>query len=194
VIAHGRALRTLLLWVSFFFGLLTLYLLLNWLPTLMVESGLSVHAAGLAQIGFNVGGALAAYLIGRCLEGRARLPSVVIAFVALPLLLYRLAIAPPELAAVVVVIFALGAALMASQAFLYAVAPACYPTVIRGLGVGLAVAIGRIGSIAGPKLGGIWKAEGLDTSHLLLKLLPIVIAGSITAIVLAYTTPREDRS
>ena len=39
ILAHGRALRTLLLWSSFFLGLLTLYLLLNWLPTLMVGQG-----------------------------------------------------------------------------------------------------------------------------------------------------------
>src|SRR5208282_4868034 len=39
ILGKGHAARTLLLWVSFFFALLTLYLLLNWLPTLLGTSG-----------------------------------------------------------------------------------------------------------------------------------------------------------
>ena len=62
--ADGRARRTLLLWASFLLELLLLYLLLNWLPTLLVSDGFTrVEAAG-AQIGFNLGGVLSAVLIG----------------------------------------------------------------------------------------------------------------------------------
>jgi MFS transporter, AAHS family, 3-hydroxyphenylpropionic acid transporter len=88
-------------------------------------------------------------------------------------------------------VFALGCAVLAAQAFLYAAAPACYPTSIRGLGVGAAVAVGRIGSIAGPKLAGLLKAAGHGYSQLLTDLLPIVVLGSITAIALAWYTQRS---
>ena len=37
----------------------TLYLLLNWLPTLLIARGLSHPQAAAAQIGFNVGGTIA---------------------------------------------------------------------------------------------------------------------------------------
>src|ERR1700722_16725862 len=48
--ADGRARRTLLLWASFLLELLLLYLLLNWLPSLLMSDGISsVQAAG-AQI------------------------------------------------------------------------------------------------------------------------------------------------
>jgi AAHS family 3-hydroxyphenylpropionic acid transporter len=63
IFAKGRALKTLLLWLSFFLGLLLLYLLLNWLPTLLVTKGLTRSAAAGVQIGFNVGGSLAAWLL-----------------------------------------------------------------------------------------------------------------------------------
>ena len=82
-------------------------------------------------------------------------------------------------------------AVLAAQAFLYAAAPACYPTSIRGVGVGAAVAVGRIGSIVGPKLGGVLKAAGHSYSQLLTDLLPIVVVGSITAIALAWYTRRD---
>jgi hypothetical protein len=55
--------------------------------------------------------------------------------------------------------------------------------------VGVAVAVGRIGSFVGPKYGGIWKGLGLDSSGVLLKLLPIAIAGSVLAIVLSWLPP-----
>jgi AAHS family 3-hydroxyphenylpropionic acid transporter len=186
VFAEQRALGTLLLWVSFFLGLLMLYLLLNWLPTLLVDSGFTRGKAALAQIGFNVGGALAAWLIGLLLESRARNPSVVVTFVALPILLVLLARTSGPLGILLLIVFLLGCAVMASQAYLYSVAPLAYPTSIRGIGVGAAIAIGRIGSIVGPKLGGALKGAGHGSSQLLMDLLPIMIAGSVAALLLTW--------
>lgn len=191
IFAGGRALRTLLLWVSFFLGLLVLYLLLNWLPTLLVGDGLTrVQAAG-AQIGFNVGGAMAALVIGYLLGGRMRSIAIVATFVAFPILLVALARAPAELGIIVGLVFVLGCSVMAAQGFLYAMSPIGYPIPIRGAGVGAAVAAGRIGSFVGPKLGGILKAAGHGPSQLLMDLLPIVIVGSICALLLAWRTLRN---
>jgi AAHS family 3-hydroxyphenylpropionic acid transporter len=186
VFSEGRATVTLLLWASFFLALLTLYLLLNWLPTLLIASGMSTSQTAIAQIGFNIGGAIAALLIGRLLEGSLRAPSVTITFIALPALLWWLAQTSSSPWLTVFIVFLVGCAVLAAQAFLYATAPSCYPTMVRGLGVGLAVAIGRIGSIAGPEYGGYLKSQGMDTSELLLNLVPIAVAGGICAIVLVW--------
>ena len=43
---------------------------------------------------------------------------------------------------------------MAAQLVLYALAPPSYPTAVRATGVGAAVAIGRLGSVAGPLAAG----------------------------------------
>ena len=190
IFAAGRAMPTLLLWISLFLGLLMLYLLLSWLPTLLVGNGLTKPQAAAAQIAFNIGGGLAALLMGKLLEGRLRRAAVLTTFVALPLLILLLSRAPPLFNLTVLIVFALGCAVIAAQAFLYAVAPACYPTSIRGLGGGAAGAGGRIGSIAGPKLAGLLKAAGHSYSQLLTDLLPIVVLGSITAIALAWYTQR----
>ncbi len=192
--AQGRALRTVLLWLSFFFGLLLLYLLLSWLPTLLVTDGLTrIEAAG-AQIGFNIGGALAALLIGYLLGGRLRNAGIAVTFIALPILLVALAKAPAEVGTVTLLVFLLGGSVIAAQAFFYVVAPVLYPTIIRGVGVGAAVAVGRIGSIVGPKLGGILKSAGHAPSQLLMDLVPIVLAGSICALWLAWDTRRAASS
>jgi AAHS family 3-hydroxyphenylpropionic acid transporter len=189
--ADGRARRTLLLWASFLLELLLLYLLLNWLPTLLVSDGFTgVEAAG-AQIGFNLGGVLSAVLIGYLLGGRLRHRATIVVFVLLPLLLVLLAKSPPDFTIVALAVFVLGCAVLAAQAFLYAVAPVVYPTRIRGIGVGAAVAFGRIGSIAGPKLGGMLKAAGHGPSQLLMDLLPIVIVGSVCSLWLAWELGRQ---
>jgi AAHS family 3-hydroxyphenylpropionic acid transporter len=191
ILSEGRGGRTLLLWTSFFLGLLTLYLLLNWLPTLMVDNGLTGTQAAAVQIAFNVGGAVAALLIGNLLEGRYRNVSLTTIFIAVPVLLLALANTGAVFLTSLLVVTALGCAVLAVQAFLYATAPACYPTLIRGVGVGTAIAMGRIGSIVGPTLGGWLKAAGHGPSRLLIDLIPIAVLGSLTALVLAWNMRRR---
>src|SRR3984885_5873907 len=182
IFTQGRALRTVLLW---------LYLLPNWLPTLLVTDGLTPLQAAAAQIGFNIGGGLAALLIGYLLGGRLRNAGIVITFAALPVLLVALAKAPADSGIISVTVFFLGCSVLAAQAFLYAMAPGSYPSSIRGVGVGAAIAVGRIGSIVGPKLGGLLKSAGHGPSQLFLDLLPVVILGSICALLLAWNTRKQ---
>ena len=70
------------------------YLLLNWLPTLLINNGSTRIQADSAQIGFNIGGALRAFLMDHLLEGGFRNPDVLITFIASPILLVTLANAP----------------------------------------------------------------------------------------------------
>jgi AAHS family 3-hydroxyphenylpropionic acid transporter len=193
ILSDGRAPRTLLLWFSFFLGLLSLYLLINWLPTLLMSDGLTRSQATAAQIGFNIGGGAAALLMGHLLEGRLRERSVTVTFIALPILMAALAKCPPQPALMIGVVFLLGCAIVAAQAFLYAMAPASYPTSIRGVGVGAAVAAGRIGSIVGPKLGGALRAAGHGGAQLFFDILPLVICGSLCGLLLARSMQKAVR-
>ncbi len=190
LLGEGRVLATLLLWVSFFLGLLILYLLLNWLPTLMKGRGLSDVQAAVAQIAFNAGGAVAAVWLGRFLDGPHRVPVMGAVLVIMPMLVWLLAASQAQGAAIVLIVLALGCAVLAFQAFLNSSAPLVYPLLVRGIGVGAAVAMGRFGAVVGPKLGGVWKAAGLSTSQLLERLLPIVVLASIAGIALALLGDR----
>jgi len=186
IFADGRTLPTLLLWCSCFFGLLTVYLLLSWLPTLLQDAGLSKTQAGIAQIAFNLGGALSSLALGELLEGKRRTPSVVATFIAAPVLVFLLSRIPTEFAVMVLVVFSLGGALLAAQGYFYASAANTYPTAIRGVGTGATVAAGRLGSIAGPLLGGVLKGAGQGSSQLLANLVPLVIVGSVAALAFAW--------
>jgi MFS transporter, AAHS family, 3-hydroxyphenylpropionic acid transporter len=185
IFAGQRALATTLLWVSSFLALLTLYLLLSWLPTLLVGNGFSKPEAAGAQIAFNLGGGLAVLLLGQLLERDSRNLSIITVFVAMPVTLLLLSRAPHDLPLVVAIVFALGAAVVAAQGYLYTAVPGVYPHSIRGVGVGAMVAVGRAGSIVGPKLGGALKGAGHGSAQLLLDILPVVVLCSAVALVFA---------
>jgi AAHS family 3-hydroxyphenylpropionic acid transporter len=191
VFAEGRVLRTLLLWAGFFLGLLTLYLLLNWLPTLLLGIGVDKRHASLAQIAFNLGGSIAALFVGKMLDGAHRRGTAIVVFAALPVSLGCLALAPQDSSLIVLIVLVLGIAVLASQVVMYVMAPQCYPTRSRGVGVGTAVAVGRIGSIVGPALAGVLVARGMPTSQLLLSLVPVTLVGGICAIALVWIMPRR---
>jgi MFS transporter, AAHS family, 3-hydroxyphenylpropionic acid transporter len=186
LLSEGRAARTLLLWLSFVLALIIQYLMLSWLPTLLVSSGLTKPQASFAQIGFNVGGALAALLIGRLMEGPWRRLAVIVVSLGLPVLMATLAFAPPQALAMTVLATGIGCASLSALAFLYATAPICYPTAIRGTGVGAAVGAGRVGSVIGPLIGGTLVALGHNPSRLLIDLLPVAAGAAICAIVLVF--------
>lgn len=63
-----QASRTLLLWVACFFTLTVLYMLLNWLPSLLIGQGFSRPQASAVQILFNLGGAAGSFLTGRMMD------------------------------------------------------------------------------------------------------------------------------
>ena len=193
IFGDGRAPATLLLWVSCFLGLLTVYLMLSWLPTLLRDAGFSKIEAGCAQIAFNVGGALAALLLGELLEGKLRNPSIVATLIAAPLLVFLLSRSSHEFALAVAAAFGLGGALLAAQGYFYASAASTYPTSIRGVGSGATVAAGRLGSVAGPMLGGALTAAGHRSAQLLSEIVPLVVLGSVVALAFAWHTSRSAR-
>jgi MFS transporter, AAHS family, 3-hydroxyphenylpropionic acid transporter len=191
ILASGRAAATLLLWISSFLELLTLYLILSWLPLLLVGSGFTKSAAAGVQVAFNLGGALAALGIGPLLESRARTPTIVAAFVSVPVFILLLSGSPSQLALVVLIVFGTGGAVLAAQSFLYATAPACYPTLIRGVALGAAVAVGRVGSIVGPKLGGALKAAGHSSGQLFTDIFPLVVLASVAGLWFAWEASKS---
>ncbi|MEO7775685.1 MAG: 3-(3-hydroxy-phenyl)propionate transporter MhpT [Steroidobacteraceae bacterium] len=190
----NRAPRTILLWLSFFFALLTMYLLLNWLPTLLVNRGLSRPDASYAQLSFNLLGALASMTTGILMDRMSLSKVVIVSFGAAGVSLWLLSNVTPVFATAVAVAGFVGIAMCATQALLYAVAPSNYPTEVRGTGVGSAVAVGRLGSAAGPLLAAALLGSGKAPQDVLLLLVPIIIAAGLLALVLVGLMRRNSAS
>lgn len=187
----GRAALSLAIWVSFFFALLVLYLLLNWLPALQDMRGLSKRDGALVQAAFNFGGVAGAIFAGTLIDGRLAKPIVVLAYICVAAGLVFLALSPPTLSYALAAGTLVGVGIIGLQGILYAMAPAFYPTLIRGTGVGAAIAAGRLGSVTGPIAAGVLIASGLLPTDLLLRLLPAVGISFVAGIYLVFKLPRR---
>jgi len=176
---EGRSVTTLALWVSYFFTLTVMYMLLNWLPSLLLEQGFSKPQAGTVQMLFNIGGAAGSLLGGVLLDRYNRTAVVVICYGGLLGALAALGLVS-GLAAMAAAGFAAGLFMLAAQLVLYALAPPAYPTSVRATGVGAAVAVGRLGSVSGPLAAGQILAAGAGTTGVLLAASPgLVIAALV---------------
>ncbi len=183
---QGRTFRTLLLWLCFFLIVLTLHLMLNWLPLLLVGKGLPAGQAALVQAGFNLGGALVVIWFGVLLDSAWRRAAILSSVAALPAVLALMAVSSARPGLVAGLAFLLGGAILAEQLIAYAVASACYPLAARGTGVGAAVAAGRLGSLAGPLTAGWLLAAGGNSTQVLVGVLPVVLLCGICVALLGW--------
>ena len=173
---RGQALKTLLLWISFFLIVLMLHLMLNWLPYLLATRGLTKDSAMLAQAGFGIGGAFIALGQAALLDSAWRRAGILVSITALPLALVCIALLPARPAIVIALALLLGGAILAQQVIVYAVGSTCYSVETRGTALGAAVAAGRAGSLAGPLFAAALLAGGRSAAQVLLGALPIALA------------------
>lgn len=188
---EGRGGVTLLLWTSFLLALLTLYVLLSWLPTLMVDRGLPRPEASLVQVSFNVFGAVGAVCTGLLMD-RLSLKTVIMgAFGLAAAGLALLAFAPVSLGVSLAIGGIVGATVSTTQALLYALAPMLYPTSVRGTGVGSAVSVGRLGSAIGPLVTGRLRTLGATPQQVILLLIPTIVLAGVAALMVAVLRRRR---
>lgn len=190
---EGRARNTLALWLSYFFTLTVMYMLLNWLPSLLLEQGFSKSQAGMVQMLFNIGGALGSLLGGLLLDSCNKFKVVLFVYAGLLVALagvgLSIGIVPMSIAG-----FAAGLFVMAAQLVLYALAPQSYPTAVRATGVGAAVAIGRLGSVAGPLAAGQILAAGAGTSGVLLATSPGLVIAALSILTVIARSRSSDKA
>ena len=154
---------TLLLWTAFFINLLAMYFLMTWLPAILVESGFLISKAINVSVLFSLGGAIGGLILARLMARYGSRQMLTLFFLLdafVCTVVIRLAGFAPSL--LMLVIFLSGFLTISAQIGLNALAASIYPTDIRATGVGWALGIARVGAIAGPVLGGVLAALGLD--------------------------------
>ncbi|SNS19466.1 MULTISPECIES: MFS transporter [unclassified Azospirillum] len=179
---EGRGLITALAWFTFGMTLLVLYLLLNWLPSLVSAKGLGAGAGAQAAFAFNVGSVAGSLIIGALVDRYgARIP-IILAYPCVALSLFGLAQAN-DIVPVLAYAGLAGFFLLGAQYSLYGIIPLYYPAAIRGLATGAAIAVGRLGSIAGPLVAGHLLGQGWGPAGVALCMVPVVLsAGGAAAI------------
>ncbi|HJT87615.1 MAG TPA: MFS transporter [Bryobacteraceae bacterium] len=160
--AEGRARLTLLLWVIFFMSLLDLYFLNSWMPTVLHDGGIRLETAIVITAMFQVGGAVGALLLGRVIDRQSSYRILAWTYLGAALCVFLVGMAATSVALETLAVFAAGFCVIGAQTGANSLAAESYSTAVRSTGVGWALGIGRIGSIAGPVLGGILLSSQLQ--------------------------------
>jgi AAHS family 3-hydroxyphenylpropionic acid transporter len=181
----GRAMPSVLLWITFFPTLLILYLILNWLPLLVASKGLERAVAPQASAAFNYASVAGALVISRIVDRAGARWPLVISYGALIAALWLLSTST-GLSAVLWLSAAAGFFLMGANYALYGIAPPHYPAHGRGTGSGAAIAFGRIGSVLGPLLAGIALGGGASAESVILYMVPAAAVAGVAVFLLSF--------
>jgi MFS transporter, AAHS family, 4-hydroxybenzoate transporter len=176
IFGAGFAWITPLLWLCFACALMANYFLNSWLPLIFEDSGLTPRQSGMAisiyHYGGTLGGLLVSGLLGRfgftAIAVLCLLAAPAIAAIGLPSISYMAMASAVGLA---------GFCTLGAQFGNNAASGLLYPTAFRSRGIGWALGIGRLGSIAGPLAGGALIGMKLPLQRLFaLAALPMLLA------------------
>ena len=170
---------TLALWVTYFMGLLVIYLTMGWLPTLLRDGGLSIERAATITGLFQIAGTAGAVVVGWVMDRTRPNRVIAIAYLLGGLCIVSLGAFSLESSLLVVGIAIAGFCVSGAQTGLNAFAPGYYPTDFRATGVSWMLGIGRFGAIFGSLIGGAVLSIGMSLPLLFLFLgLPAFVAAS----------------
>ncbi|MFM0516021.1 MULTISPECIES: MFS transporter [Caballeronia] len=164
---------TPLLWAIFILNSLALHFLQNWLPILFSMSTLAPARAAQAAMMFPVGGTVGALALSRCVDRYGVRVILLLALAGCPIAAL-LGMQMPT-AWLFAAVFASGVCVIGSQFALYAVSGMVYPTTLRSTGVGTAIGIGKLGSVAGSMLGGVLLSMHLPVAQLFFNLAAVFV-------------------
>jgi AAHS family 4-hydroxybenzoate transporter-like MFS transporter len=178
---------TLAIGAAFFCCLLSVYMAVTWVPSLLTSAGFDVAVANYGLTAFNLGGvagALGGAVVFSRLGSRVTMLTMTAGAIAGCLLLAGTAISEQSTAAVLGMLAWTGGLINAVQTTMYALAAHIYPAAIRATGVGTAVAVGRIGGVVSP-YAGAWALESGPSQ------LFALIAATLSAVFVALAAVRH---
>ena len=179
----GRAAATLALWLAFILTNVVVYLLLNWLPTLAVAKGLPPASALFASLGFNLGGIAGALILAIAVDRLGARGPLAVGYAGLVAVM--LALASAHTMTMIVLLSAGGGfCVLGVQYILYGLTPIYYAAPVRGATAGAAVAVGRVGSILGPLVGGGLLSAGVSAGAVVYWMAPVALAAGASVMLL----------
>ncbi|WP_339488244.1 MFS transporter [Pseudomonas sp. EL_65y_Pfl2_R95] len=174
---------TLLLWLTYFMGLVIVYLLTSWLPTLMRDSGASMEQAAFIGALFQFGGVLSAVAVGWAMDRFN--PHKVIGFFYLfaGVFAYLVGQSLGEVTVLATLVLLAGMCVNGAQSAMPSLAARFYPTQGRATGVSWMLGIGRFGAILGAWMGATLLGLGWNFEQVLTALVvPAAIATAAVVI------------
>ncbi|PWC84630.1 4-hydroxybenzoate transporter [Azospirillum sp. TSH100] len=148
ILSRGFIVGTLMLWTAYFMGLTIFYAMINWMPVLFRDAGLTPATAALVAALFPLGGI--GSLFSGALMDRFDGNRIIAVFYALTGLAFIvIGQIAGQVGLLTIAVLVTGVLMNTAQSSLGALAAAYYPTQARGTGMAWMMGLGRFGGIAG---------------------------------------------
>lgn len=192
VLSRQYVVGSAMLWVAYFMGLVIFYALINWMPILFRDAGLSPQDAALIAALFPLGG-VGAVLFGWLMDRFNANVTIAVGFALTAVAVWGIGHTAGSLSLLVLVVLVAGTLMNTAQSSLPALAAAFYPTQGRATGVAWMLGLGRFGGIAGSFLVAELTRRQLDFAGIFLAVaLPGLI--SAAALMVKQFVHPEERS
>lgn len=181
-------LGTVLLWLTYFMGLVIVYLLTSWLPTLMRDSGASMEQAAFIGALFQFGGVLSAVGVGWAMDRFNPHKVIGLFYLLAGVFAYAVGQSLGNMTLLATLVLVAGMCINGAQSAMPSLAARFYPTQGRATGVSWMLGIGRFGAILGAWSGATllglgWKFEQVLTALLVpaaLATVGVVVKGFVS--------------
>ncbi|APO84116.1 MULTISPECIES: MFS transporter [Pseudomonas] len=162
---------TMLLWLTYFMGLVIVYLLTSWLPTLMRDSGASMEQAAFIGALFQFGGVLSAVGVGWAMDRFNPHKVIGIFYLLAGVFAYAVGQSLGNITVLATLVLIAGMCVNGAQSAMPSLAARFYPTQGRATGVSWMLGIGRFGAILGAWSGATLLGLGWNFEQVLTALL-----------------------
>lgn len=162
--AHCVPLVTAIL--IFFLSIMSFYFINSWTPKILADSGLPISLSLLGGIALSSGGIFAAMAVGAFARHFSVTAVIAVATLGTAVLTMVFGQIQGDAGQVLTMAFVLGLFINTTQVGVYAILAGLFPPTIRTGATGLAVGLGRFGSVAGPWVAGLmieagWSAKAM---------------------------------
>jgi benzoate transport len=162
IFAPGLLAVTVLVSVTYFFHVTTFYYVIKWAPKVVVNMGFTPSQAAGVLVWANLGGALGGIVLGLMSMRIALKPLTIAMMIIGCVAVIAFGHSPHDLATISLLITISGFFTNAAISGMYAIFAKAFPTHVRASGTGVAIGIGRGGSVVGPILAGYLFQAGVS--------------------------------
>ena len=183
---------TLMLWMTYFMGLVIYYVLLSWMPTLMLGMGYPLAESAWLTSLFTFGGTAGILLAGWLMDRWEAHKVVSLGFILTMLFALALGFEHNHIVLFGALIFLMGITMNGAQSGLQTLAATFYPTHCRATGIAWMQGVGRFGGVAGTMMSAQllslqWQADSI----LMFLSLPALVAAAATIYKLQRYKPQS---
>jgi AAHS family 4-hydroxybenzoate transporter-like MFS transporter len=171
---------SVMLWLTYFMGLVIFYALINWMPILFRDAGLDPRTSTLIASLFPLGG-VGAVAFGWLMDRFNANRIIAIGYALTAVSIFAIGQVAGNVGLLMATVFVGGALMNTAQSSMPALAAAFYPTQGRATGVAWMLGIGRFGGIAGSFLVAELTARQLTFSQIFAVM---AVPGAIAAVAL----------